>query len=556
MKHAKVWAGALAASVLAVVGAVPASAIAAGSSAQTPTFTPATFAPQSPAIEKLTAAVHMTKDQPAPTRAFGGPTSMLADPDNPKVIVAATVDLRSRLCQLVVSTDAGATWHLSKEVPGPTDYPWCVQGSAGVAQAAIAWGRDGTLYYAREGFGPGEGGFNEGHTSMVLAKTTNLGNTWTTTVVNNNRGKPGLSPLDFGVGLAVDTSGPEDAVYVTFTQYHPDAPPDSPLVNGPVVVAASTNGGQSFTPPVAINDFSRLTRTIDGKSYPLQMEGLFGAPMAFAHDGVVLIVSGSQNPAGNHPPADSNFDARFNYPMPQLVARSTDQGRTWTVATMGPPIFAPVGAQTGLGWTPKGGPNGTILAAYAAVPETATTSGAVDIILQRSTDGGVTWTAPVTIDDDRAPGQTTSFYPQMGVAPNGRVDVVWQDNRDTTDYHFDVRYTYSTDGGLTWAPNVEINDRPINFSLGVSFNSDLRQPPGVASANQYAAFGWADTRLGDELTQTQDNFGAVAQFSPVPAETSPVVSIVAAVFTGLVLAGLVLLVLFLRRRSQAAPTAG
>jgi hypothetical protein len=553
MRYDKVGGGVLAAAVVALAAAYPGAAVAAGSAAQSATFKQATFAPQSRPVEKLTAAVQMTKDQAAPTRSFGGPTNMLADPDNPKVIVAATADLRSRLCQLVISTDAGFTWHFSKEPPGPADYPWCQQGSAGVSQAAVAWGRNGTLYYAREGFGPGEGGFTEGHTSMVLARTTNLGQTWTTTVVDNNRGKTGVAPLDLGVGLAVDTSGPQDAVYVSFTQFYPDAPPDSPLQNGPVVVSTSIDGGATFGPPVAINDFSRLSGTIAGKSYPLLMEGFFGAPIVTAHDGVVLVVSGSENPGDNHPPGSSNFDTRFNYAMPQLAARSTDQGKTWSFVTMGPPIFGGVGSQTGLGWTSAGGGKGAFVAAYAGVPEAANTSGKPSILFQRSSDAGATWSDPVAIDDS-PPGTVTNFYPQLGVAPNGRIDVVWQDDKNRSDYRFNVRYTYSSDGGATWAPNVEVSDQPLNFNLGVSFNSDLRQPPGVASTNSYAAFGWADTRLGNELTQTQDNFGAVAQFSDIPASTSPVVSIVAAAFGGLVLAGLVLLVLFMvRRRRGASP---
>jgi hypothetical protein len=385
---------------------------------------------------------------------------------------------------------------------------------------------------------------------MILARTTDLGDHWATTVVDNNRGHASPAPSDFGASVAVDTSGPADVVYVGFSQFFPDAPSDSPLNNGPVDVAVSTDGGKTFNPPKNVSDFSRLTGTIAGKSYPLLMEGFFGPPLLTAHGGTVLVVSGSEAPFNNHPPADSNFDARFDYAMPQLAARSTDQGQTWTVATMGPPIFAAAGSQTGLGWTPKGGAKGSFVAVYAGSPETATSSGATDIIFQRSTDGGQTWSAPVAVDDDTS-GQFTSFYPQLSVAPNGRIDAVWQDTRGQSDDRVQVRYSYSTNGGATWSHNVQVTDQPVDFNLGVSFNSDLRQPPGVASADQYAAFGWADTRLANDLTQTQDNFSAVAQFSAIPAKTSTVLPVAAAVFGGLVVAGIVLLVaLRFRRRRQ------
>ncbi len=127
---------------------------------------------------------------------------------------------------------------------------------------------------------------------------------------------------------------------------------------------------------------------------------------------------------------------------------------------------------------------------------------------------------------------------------------MWQDNRETTDYLVNVRYTYSTDGGETWAPNMEITDQPIDFNLGISFNSDIRQGPGVASTNEYAAFGWADPRFADEESQTQDNFGVVAQFSPLPAETNTTLRVIAAVLAGLMLAGIVLLgARFLRKET-------
>jgi hypothetical protein len=557
MNDARIRRAVAAACAVGLVGAFAAfgsaGASAAGSATAPTGFSPATFADQSVATKRLTAAVQMTKDEQAPTRAFTGPTSMLVDPENPRIVVAATADLRTRVCQLVRSTDAGHTWHYAKSLPAPTAYPNCTNGSAGAPEASIAWGKHGTLYYALNGFGPGEGSYTEGRTSMVLARTTDLGDHWSTTLVDDNRSKPVPAPSDFGATVAVDTSGSRDVVYVGFSQFFPDAPQDSPLNNGPVEVAVSTDGGVTFGPPANIQDSSHLTGTIAGKSYPLLMEGFFGAPLLTAHAGTVVVVSGSESPFNNHPPGDSNFDTRFNYAMPQLAARSTDHGKTWTVATMGPPIYAGVGSQTGLGWTPKGGAKGTFVAAYAGSPEGATSSGVADIVFQRSTDGGATWSDPVAIDDDTS-GQSTSFYPQLGVAPNGRVDVVWQDTRGQTDYRVQVRYTYSADGGATWSHNMEVTDQPVNFNLGVSFNSDLRQPPGVASADQYAVFGWADTRLANDLTQTQDNFSAVAQFAAIPAKTSTVLPVVAAVFGGLVVAGaLLLLAQLVRRRRRPAP---
>lgn len=550
MRFAGLRKAAVTAAVLGVVGTSAGVDAAASSTAQDDddiaTFDQAAFGAQGDGPARLTAAVQMTEDDLAPTRGFTGPSSMLAHPDDPDVIVAATANLRSRQCFLVRSTNAGATWQILESRPSPEDYPRCTSGIAGVGQASIAWGRDATLYYALLGYGDGEGA-REGKESLVLARSTDLGDTWTTTVVEDNRGETEGNRSASGVtALVVDSSGGQDVVHIGYSQAFDDAAEDSPLSDDPVVVATSTDGGETFGEPVNINDFSEVTGEIAGDSYPLIMNSSFGRPFLAVHDGVLLAVSDSKVPFDEETPGDSY------HPLPLLVARSTDQGETWTVESLGPPIYTGTGAQTGMGWTPEGGPEGTFLAAYAATPETADSSGTADIVLQRSTDGGVTWSEPLAIDDDDPADRFTSFYPQLGVAPNGRVDVVWQDNREEADFRFNVRYSYSTDGGVSWAENVQVNDQPLDFNLGISFNSDIRQPPGVASADEYAAFGWADSRLGDEVSQTQDNFGAIAQFSSLPGDSSAL-PIAAAAFGGLSVAGVVLLIV-MRRRRVGGPT--
>ncbi|MEX2660265.1 MAG: sialidase family protein [Acidimicrobiales bacterium] len=525
----------------ALVGLVAASSGSAGAQS-VPPFDKATFSEQEVEIERLTAGVHMTKDETAPTRGFSGPASMAADPDNPRVLVAATANLRNRTCHLLVSTDAGMTWHFSKERPAAESYPNCTNGSAGVPQASLAWGSDGTLYYASEAYGEGEGP-REGVTSIALARTTDLGETWTTTIVADARSEPEPKPEFNGVtGLAVDTSGDEDAVYVGFSQSWRDSTESDHPLNGkrPVVVSASTDGGETFGEPVNLNEQSELTMSFGGEEYPLHFQTAFGRPFLTAHDGVILAVADG-GPPNDDPPPEEDFDGIFGEALPMLVGRSTDQGSTWTVSELSPPVYNAMGSHTGMGWTAEGGAEGTFVFAYSATPADTPSAGKSDIVVQRSTDGGVTWTDPVAINDDDPSDLYTSFYPQLDVAPNGRVDVVWQDNRERTDYLVNVRYTYSTDGGVTWASNTEVTDRPIDFNLGISFNSDIRQGPGVASTNEYAAFGWADSRFADEVSQTQDNFGVVAQFSPLPPQTNVTLRVMAAIFAGLIVAGILLL---------------
>lgn len=498
-------------------------------------------------ITGRTAAVQMTKDDPVPSRTFSSPY-MLADPDNPRVIVAATAELRTNVCYLSRSVDAGKTWTILPNPPALKAYPYCTNTFGGVIVAPLAWGRNHTLYYALGGYGATDGGDSRNADySVQLARSTDLGTTWTTTVVDNARGLVGAnvtfnSPV---TSVAVDTSGAKDVVYVGYGRSYPQAKPGTPNANSFTMVATSTDGGATFGTPVNINQFSHVSQTINGVTYSLLMSAPF---LAVGPNGQVEVISGPRTPSGVTIPGP-------RMSMPVLAARSTDQGKTWTVSTTGPIVHTPQGPvlETSVRWVPQGGPQGTFLMVVAAWPDSS--AGPADILFQRSTDGGVSWSNPVPLNDDDLSQQFLHFLPEMSVAPDGRVDVAWYDFRGQHGFAPDVYYTYTTDAGVNWAPNVKVTDQPIDFSIGVSANSDVRQPPGIASANQYSFFGWADTRLGNADTQTQDDFGLGVQFQPLPATGSRWPRDLAAVFAGLLVAGVILLVgvTWMRRRADGAP---
>jgi drug/metabolite transporter superfamily protein YnfA len=77
----------------------------------------------------------------------------------------------------------------------------------------------------------------------------------------------------------------------------------------------------------------------------------------------------------------------------------------------------------------------------------------------------------------------------------------------------------------------------------------------VASTNSYAFLGWADSRNADEVTQTQDAFGTVAQFAPLPTTSNTVAPKIAAAFGGVLVAGIILLVVMQFRRRSETPLA-
>lgn len=97
----------------------------------------------------------------------------------------------------------------------------------------------------------------------------------------------------------------------------------------------------------------------------------------------------------------------------------------------------------------------TVYMAYAADPTPAADE--ADIFFTRSTDGGLTWSTPIRVNDDLT--TTDQIHPAMAVKPDGTIDIVWYDKRNSAnDDAWDVYFAKSTDGGATFSANLRISD--------------------------------------------------------------------------------------------------
>jgi hypothetical protein len=114
-----------------------------------------------------------------------------------------------------------------------------------------------------------------------------------------------------------------------------------------------------------------------------------------------------------------------------------------------------------------------------------------DVMFSRSTDGGLTFSAPLWINDDPINPNKWHWFGTLGVAPNGRIDSVWMDSRNAANNtDSQLFYSYSTDGGVTWAPNVAVSN---------SFNP---------------LEGWPiQQKIGDYMTIVSDDTGGDVAYS-------------------------------------------
>ena len=138
------------------------------------------------------------------------------------------------------------------------------------------------------------------------------------------------------------------------------------------------------------------------------------------------------------------------------------------------------------------------------------------------------------MNDDAGKGANHSL-PGLAIAPNGRLDVAWNDSRNSPRPGnspgrdrglLDIYYASSSDQGQTFTGNERINDRALDRALGVwSNNVNASVAVGVASTNETVYFGWQEARAGANEAQSEDVYFASLHMDgssvPVRTESSP-----------------------------------
>ena len=412
----------------------------------------------------------------------------------------------SPVCELGLSSDNGRSWRNIALVGSRGSVRFRTpHGDQVCDDPRLAYGPGGELYYVFSTIPkrPPAGG---NKTFVYFMRSLDGGRTFTAPKLV---ARPSATPGRVGDFYPVIAAAPSGArVYVAFART------DSTGVKSDTYVASSSNRGRAFSRPVRV---SRQTTTENGT-------------IAVGGDGTVYVgfndLTSTYVGCGTQPPT-------FTCPSVIYVARSFDHGRSFSSARIasvnagcpGPDVnlqfglskafCTPLHANGYAFYSPQvaaGTSRGSVYAVWwGGDPEKPSR-----VFFSRSRNGGRTWTSPRAFPGEA--GGHEQYLPEISVAPNGRIDVIYYDHiyyDRGLGYGYDnVVWTHSSDGGRRFSRPLKLSTHgsdtsigpPMPFGPNTSFGNFL----GLASTNNELFAAWTDSRRGHRGTSKQDIFfGAV-----------------------------------------------
>jgi hypothetical protein len=429
-------------------------------------------------------------------------TFTASNPDNLNQIVVAYNDSRGRNASPInisgasVSTDGGNTF--TRLTTGNGQGPF----SNTVGDPVILYNRPtGTWYTVWLDGGCGGQGLG-GYKST----TPSNANSWTHYCIHNSNND------DRESGWADNnTSSPfYGRMYVSWNDFN--------VGGGALFVRYSTDNGVTWTNARQITTGTPFIRDV-------QITGDLATGDVY--------IAGMNEGGGGFPHNDSN-----------LIFRSTDGGNSWTNTYTGPTFPGPGVTAVGYfacmfsdgggywrheGWGEPAAFNHVVSYVYA---QHGTGSDPGDVYYIRSTNSGVTFSAPLKLNTDAT--TRPQWQPNLSVSPTGTLLAVWYDARESTGctrgspgvpcYRMWARR--STDNGVSWLSDQTFSDvvspLPAQPDPGIQATYVGDYDYATSSANQHL-HAWADGRVTISGNSQQDAFHdrqSVGAASPTPTATA------------------------------------
>jgi hypothetical protein len=443
--------------------------------------------PPTAAVVGGDAPVNAGAGNPADIRSNNSPTVVRNPTRAGNVVVSNRVDTPRFSCLIHVSFDGGAKW-VSTPLPLPSgEQPKCFAPDA-------AFSQDGKLYLS----------------FVTLRGRGNLPNAvWITSSSDGGRtlSKPVkvAGRLRFQVRLAADPVEPR-RLHLTWVRASEVGFLKFTETGNPVQTVRSDDGGVTWQKPVHVSDPSHARAVAPvpatgprGEMYVLYLD---------LGDDRLDYEGGHQGRGG------SPYSGRFEL----VVARSRDGGRSWAHSTVDPAI-KPIDRFVVL-FPPYPSiavdrRNGRVYAAFHDAR-----SGDADVLLWSRLADGDRWRGPTRVNDTPRGDGTSQYLPQLAVAPDGRLDVVYYDRRsDRANVMNHVSLQSSTDSGESFISSTRLSSRAFDSRIGFGGKNglpDLGSRLALLSGDERALAVWSDTRTGTRASNKQDLSSAVVAFSDPP----------------------------------------
>ena len=118
-----------------------------------------------------------------------------------------------------------------------------------------------------------------------------------------------------------------------------------------------------------------------------------------------------------------------------------------------------------------------------------------DIILNRSTDGGQTWSQGIRVNQDSKDNGKIQLFPAIAVDKYGGINIIFYDDRNTTVDSLGMFLARSEDGGNSWR-EFEISDHNFKPVPVGGFQGKMGDNIGIATSNERIFPVWMDNSTG------------------------------------------------------------